>query len=118
MEIKLFKSLLQTIFFMQLLVLSIIGLVFYFFNVLTYSSAFFIAGVSSALYTYLLKISSQNKYLAFLGFPIRILLVSILCAILVNKSNANLIGLFIGFVIAQGIYLYYIWANTTKQIQQ
>ena len=116
MEIKYFKALLQIISLIKLATLSTIGLIFYFCNMIAYCNGFFIAGISSALYTYLLKISSQNKYMALLGFPIRIFTVSILCAILVHKLNTNLIGLFTGFVIAQGIYLYCIWLDTHKQI--
>ena len=118
MGIKHLRSLLQIISFIQLLTLSTIGLIFYFFHMANYCNAFFIAGISSTLYTYLLKISSGNKYMTFLGFPIRILTVSILCAILVHKLNTNLIGLFTGFVIAQGIYLYCIWSESSKQIQK
>lgn len=75
----------------------------------TIGSALIICGFTTAIYTQLIKLSSHNGILALFGFPLRIVVTGLPCAILVHKLHSNLIALFIGFVISEMVFFYFIY---------
>jgi len=73
-------------------------------------SGFVIAGIFSFIYTQSLQFSAQSKVFMLLGFPLRLLFIALPAALLVHKFHANLLALFIGFVLSQVIYFVFIWS--------
>lgn len=114
MELTKFKLSLKKISFYQLAILTTISLIFFIFKMYNYSSALLIAGLFSMLYTQLLLFSAKSNFLTLFGFPIRLLIVAPPVAILVHKLNANLLALFIGFVISLTVYIVVIWLENQK----
>lgn len=78
------------------------------------SYGIFIGTLAASIYTQLLRFSYFNKYLALFGFPVRLILIGIPTAILVCKIQANLLGLFAGFIVSQVIYFIFVWKYTKK----
>ena len=107
-----FPKTLNKISVYQLVVILLIGLVFYFQNKLNIFTGFVISGIVSFAYTQFLKFSYYSKFFALFGFPFRIIIVGTPCAILVHKLHSNLIALFSGFAISLFIYLFCIWLET------
>ncbi len=99
-------ELLNRISLLQIAIISSLGFIYIYLDE-NISSAFIISGLTTALYTQLIRLSSTNKVLILLGFPIRIMLCGLPCAILVHKLQSNLIALFIGFLISQIIFFYF-----------
>lgn len=99
----------------QFILTLLIALVSYFVlhdkNIL---SAFLISGGASFFFTQLLKLNLYNKTFALFGFPIRLIIIGIPCAILVHKLHSNLIALFIGFVICIAIHVIFFWSYARK----
>lgn len=104
-----FLKTLSKITFFQLLVLLIPAGAFIYLEENTVASALIICSFTTAIYTQLIKLSSHNYVLALFGFPIRIVVTGLPCAILVHKLHSNLIALFIGFVISELIFFYFIY---------
>lgn len=82
-----------------------------------YFYGFIISGVTFFLYMQLMKYSSHSKSLSLLGFPVRLLLVTPICAILVHKLKANLIALFSGLALSIIIYLILMSLNINQLTQ-
>lgn len=80
-------------------------------------TAFLISGITSVIYTQLLKFSLHSKLLSLYGFPIRLIITAIPCAILVHKFHSNLIALFIGFLASIITYFICVW-KCAKNILQ
>ena len=102
-------SLMINISFSQLCIIAALSIGFLFFKKYEIFSGLLIASIGSFLYTLLLWCSSQNKIMAIYGFPLRLILIAPLCAILIHKLHSNLIALFIGFVLSQVIYFVFMW---------
>ncbi len=107
-----YSNLLNKISFQQLISLSLAALLTHF----TYRSneiisSLLISAATSFLYTQLIKIGIYNKFFGLFGFPLRLLILTPPCAILVHKLHSNLIALFLGFLICQLIYIGNIWYN-------
>ena len=113
-----FTSTLNTISCIQLILLTITGIIYFFCKELEISSALIISGITFFLYTQLVRLSSKGKMLFFLGFPIRVFIVAAICAILVHKFHSNLIALFIGFVVSLTVYFICIWGYLIKNNQE
>ena len=109
-ELKDLRLLLSKISFVQLLVLCIIGLVYFFLKKYEGFTGIIISGIATFSYTQLIRLSSYNKIFAIYGFPVRLLIVAIPTAILVHNLHSNLIALFIGFTIGQLIYFSIVWS--------
>ena len=80
-------------------------------------TALLISGATTSIYTQLIKLGSFNKIFAFLGFPIRLLITALPCAILVHKLHSNLIALFIGFFLCQVVYFINIWHYSKNMVK-
>lgn len=104
-----FSNALVKITFFQLALLLIPGLIFIYFDEYNIGSALIICGLTTAIYTQLIKLSTNNHLLALFGFPLRIAITGTPCAILVHKLHSNLIALFIGFVISEIVFFYFIY---------
>lgn len=104
------NSILNKISFLQLFSLSLLSIICLLIKEYTIFSAILITGIASFSYTQLIRLGSHSKLFAFLGFPIRLILVAPPCAILVHKLHSNLIALYFGFVISQIIYFLFIWS--------
>ena len=111
-----FYSIINKIAYIQLIMLGLIGILFYIYEKSPIANGFFIIGIACFSYTQLIKISRFNTILALFGFPLRLILVGFPCAILIHKFNCNLLALFIGFVLCQIIYISYIWQYALKGI--
>ena len=96
---------LNKISFLQFFFLSAISLVCFFYKEYTIFSGFLISGITLFSYMQLVKLSGKNKLMLLFGFPIRLIVVGSLCAILVHKLHPNLIALFIGFAFGMFIYI-------------
>ena len=105
---------LNKISFLQIFLLSLISLVYFFYKEYSIFSGFVISGITLFFYIQLVKLSSQNKFMSLFGFPIRLITVGSLCAILVHKLCPNLIALFIGFAIGLFIYIFIMWQYAQK----
>lgn len=118
MKIKInnFTSLLNKASYSQLIILSLISILFLNkdFSVFT---ALLITAVASFSYTQLIKLGSYSKIFAFLGFPIRLILIAPPCAILIHKLQSNLIALFVGFTLSQAIYVFLAWNYAKGKIR-
>lgn len=100
-----FTKTLNIISLNQILITSFTGIIiFLIYKNISVLAGIIISAFFSSLYTQLISLSYYNKYLALLGFPIRVSLIAIPCAILVHKFNVNLLALFSGFLICQVIY--------------
>ena len=95
---------LNKISFLQIFFLGTISLFYFFYKEYTAFSGFLISGITLFSFIQLVKLSSQNKFMSLFGFPIRLIVIGSLFAILVHKLHPNLIALFIGF--AFGILIY------------
>ena len=100
---------LNKIAFLQLFSLATISLFYFFYKEYTIFSGFVISGVALFIFIQLIKLSSHNKFMSLFGFPIRLILIGSLCAILVHKLHPNLIALFIGFALGMFIYIFIMW---------
>ena len=98
----------------QLVLLCFIGSIYFFLKQHTIFSAFLISAIASFSYTQLIKISTYNKIFALYGFPIRLILIAPLAAILVHKFHSNLLALFIGLFLSQAIYFIFIWSYAKR----
>ena len=105
---------LNKISFLQIFSLGIISLIYFFYKEYTIFSSFLISGTILFFYMQLVKLSTLNKFMSLFGFPIRLITVGSLCAILVHKLHPNLIALFIGFAIGIFIYIFIMWQYATK----
>lgn len=108
------KNELNKISFFQLVFISIISFVFLMLKNYEIFSGLLISAGTSFLYTQLLRLSSYNQTLSLFGFPIRLILTALPCAILVHKFHSNLIALFIGFALSQVIYFIFIWSYVKR----
>ena len=99
---------------LQVFFLSTISLVYFFYREYTIFSGFLISGITLFSYMQLVKLSSKNKLMLLFGFPIRLIVVGSLCAILVHKLHPNLIALFIGFALGMFIYIFIMWQYAIK----
>ena len=116
--IKNFTLILNKIPLCQLILPSLLSLIYLINNHKDIFTGILISGFTSSFYTQLIRLSSHNKIFTVLGFPIRLLLTAIPCAILVHKLHSNLIALFSGFVISQLIYFFFIWSYTKKEVEE
>ena len=110
------SKLLNKISYLQLISLTLVG--FIYLVVCKDNSVFtalIISGTTSFLYIQLVKLGSYIKIFALFGFPVRLLLIVPLCAILVHKLHSNLIALFIGFTFCQLLYFLIIYSYIKKQ---
>ena len=110
--------LLNKISFLQFFFLTIISLFYFFYKEYTIFSGFLISGVTLFSFIQLIKLSSRNKFMALFGFPIRLITVGSLCAILVHKLHPNLIALFIGFALGMFIYIFTLWQDTKSEMRK
>ena len=102
---------------LQLLLLIFGGFISYvIYKATSITSSLLISGITSFLYTQLIKIGIYNKFFGLFGFPIRLILLAPPCAILVHKLHSDLIALFIGFLICQIIYIVNIWQYSKSNI--
>ena len=97
--------LLNKISFLQFFFLAAISLVYFFYKEYATFSGFLISGITLFSYLQLVKLSGKNKLMLLFGFPIRLIVMGSLCAILVHKLHPNLIALFIGFAFGMFIYI-------------
>ena len=102
---------------LQILLLGTISLICFFYIKYTIFTGFLISGITLFSYMQLVKLSSQNKFMSLFGFPIRLLVIGPLCAILVHKLHPNLIALFIGFAIGMFIYIFIMWQYAKSEIR-
>ena len=102
-------TILNKISLTQFSFLSTIGFIFYVISKHSIASAFIICGITFSIYTQLIKLSTNSKIMIFLGFPIRLLIATLICAILVHKFHPDLLALFIGFALSQVIYITLMW---------
>lgn len=112
-----YSNVLNRISFLQLLVLIFASLIVYLAykaNAITFS--LLISGVTSFLYTQLIKIGIYNKYFGLFGFPLRLIMLAPPCAILVHKLHSDLIALFLGFLVCQVIYIVNIWQYSKSTV--
>lgn len=117
-ELEKTAKLLKKISYIQLISLTLIGLIIYSLGLKDHSKSFIIVALGSFFFTQLLHISSKNNMLILFGFPIRVLAVGIPIAILVHKYNPNLLTLFFAFVLSQAIYFYFIWHNINADLKK
>ena len=110
-----FTGVLNKISFLQLFIPSLISLIYLTKNQNSYFSGILFSALSSFTYTQLIKLGNYSKLFTFLGFPLRLMIVGIPCAILVHKFHSNLIALFIGFALCQIIYFSLIWSYATRR---
>ena len=101
---------LKKISYYQIFLLCFVALVLYFYKLYNITNGFVIAGIFSFIYTQSLQFSAQSKVFMVLGFPLRLLFIALPAALLVHKFHANLLALFIGFVLSQVIYFVFIWS--------
>ncbi len=101
----------------QLILLGLLGLGFFLYKEYSIFTALLISGITSSFYIQLINLGKNNKLFALLGFPIRLILTMLPCAILVHKLHSNLLALFIGFFISQAIYFFYIWYYSKELIK-
>ena len=101
---------------LQIFFLSTISLVYFFYKEYTIFSGFLISGITLFSYLQLVKLSSKNKFMLLFGFPIRLIAIGSMCAILVHKLHPNLIALFIGFALGIFIYILIMLQYAKKQI--
>ena len=121
MKIKINNNISHTlnkISFLQFLLLGIISLIYFFYKKYTIFSGFLISGITLFSYMQLVKLSSQNKFMSLFGFPIRLITIGPLCAILVHKLHPNLIALFVGFAIGLFIYILIMWQYARSEIRK
>ena len=100
---------LNKISFLQIFFLATISLIYFFHKEYTIFSGFLISGIALFFFVQLVKLSSHNKFMSLFGFPIRLIVIGALCAILVHKLHPNLIALFIGFALGMFIYIFIMW---------
>ena len=110
--------LLNKISFLQFFFLTTISLFYFFYKEYTIFSGFLISGVTLFSFIQLIKLSSRNKFMALFGFPIRLITVGSLCAILVHKLHPNLIALFIGFALGMFIYIFIMLQYAKSEIRK
>ncbi len=96
---------LNKISFLQFFSLATISLIYFFYKEYSIFSGFLISGITLFSYIQLVKLSTLNKFMSLFGFPIRLITMGSLCAILVHKLHPNLIALFIGFALGMFIYI-------------
>ena len=100
---------LNKISFLQIFFLTTISLIYFFCREYRIFSGFLTSGITLFFFIQLVKLSGHNKFMSLFGFPIRLILVGSLCAILVHKLHPNLIALFIGFAFGMLIYIFTMW---------
>ena len=100
---------LNKISFLQIFFLTTISLIYFFCMEYETFSGFLISGITLFFFIQLVKLSGHNKFMSLFGFPIRLLVIGSLCAILVHKLHPNLIALFIGFAFGMLIYIFTMW---------
>lgn len=108
---------LNNISFTQLVLISLISLVFLPLKQYNIFSGLVVSALASFAYTQLLKISSYSKLFSLYGFPLRLVLVGIPTAILVHKTHSNLIALFIGFIICLIVYFIYFFSYAKNELK-
>ena len=108
--IKNFISLLDKVSYTQLILLGFISIVYFLCKEYSVFTGILLSGIASFTYTQLIKLSNYSKIFALFGFPIRLILVAVPCAILVNKLHSNLLALFVGFALSQLIYFLFVWS--------
>ncbi|MBI3590429.1 MAG: hypothetical protein HY094_03500 [Candidatus Melainabacteria bacterium] len=120
MKIKItsFTDMLNKISYTQAGITCLISLIYLIYKEFSILTGILISGLTSFTYTQLIKASSYSKIFVLLGFPIRLVIVALPCAILVHKLHSNLIALFIGFAICQTIYLIFVWFYANMQIKE
>ena len=101
----------------QLTLLSLISLIYFSFKKYDIFTGLLISSLASFFFIQLLRFSANNKIFALFGFPIRLILIAPIAAILVHKLHSNLIALFTGFVFAQLIYFVFVWIHVKKEIR-
>ena len=109
---------LNKISFLQIFLLSTISLVYFFYKEYTIFSGFLISGITLFFFIQLVKLSSHNKFMSLFGFPIRLIIIGSLCAILVHKLHPNLIALFIGFALGLFIYIFTMWQYAKSEVRE
>ena len=105
---------LNKISFIQLALIIFLSLVFFLSQNYSIFTALLISGTASFFYTQLIRLGKHNKLFALFGFPVRLILIVPLCAILVHKLHSNLLALFIGFFLCQAVYFINIWYYSKK----
>ncbi len=113
-----FITLVNKTAYTQLVFLSLISIIFFLFKEYIIASSFITIGITCFIYTQLIKIAYFSKLFALFGFPLRLLVVGLPCAILVHKFKCNLLALFVGFVICQVIYFINIWQYIKKDLKE
>ena len=112
-----FTDMLNKISYTQAGITCLLSLIYFTCKEFSILTGILISGITSFTYTQLIKASSYSKIFILLGFPIRLVIIALPCAILVHKLHSNLIALFIGFAICQTIYLIFVWSYAKgKQI--
>ena len=108
---------LNKISFLQIFFLGTISLFYFFYKEYAIFSGFLISGITLFSFIQLVKLSSQNKFMSLFGFPIRLIVIGLLCAILVHKLHPNLIALFIGFAFSLLIYILIMFQYAESEIR-
>lgn len=106
-----FPKTINKIAYLQLCICSFISIPFFFTgnNNKEIISGLILSGLTSFFYTQLIRLGSFNTVFALFGYPIRLLLCGIPCAILIHKFHSNLLALFTGFTISQIVFFYFIY---------
>ena len=104
-----FPEILNKIAYLQICICFVISVPFFFTGDKNIISGLVISGFTSFLYTQLIRLGSFNKAFALFGYPIRLLVCGIPCAILIHKFHSNLLALFTGFAISQVVFFYFIY---------
>ena len=109
---------LNKISFLQIFLLGAISLFYFFYKEYAIFSGYLISGITLFFFIQLVKLSSHNKFMSLFGFPIRLIIIGSLCAILVHKLHPNLIALFIGFTLGMLIYILIMWQYAKSEIRK
>ncbi len=109
---------LNKISFLQFFFLTTISLIYFFYKEYSIFSGFLISGITLFSFIQLVKLSTHNKFMSLFGFPIRLIVIGSLCAILVHKLHPNLIALFIGFALGMFIYILTMWQYAKSEIRK
>ena len=109
---------LNKISFLQIFSLTTISLIYFFYKEYSIFSGFLISGIILFSYMQLVKLSTLNRFMSLFGFPIRLIIISSLCAILVHKLHPNLIALFIGFALGMFLYIFIMFQYAKSEIRE
>ena len=109
---------LNKISFLQIFFLTTISLFYFFYKEYAVFSSFLISGITLFSFIQLVKLSGHNRFMLLFGFPIRVIVIGSLCAILVHKLHPNLIALFIGFALGMFVYFFIMWQYAKSEIRE